>query len=141
MPTVQDLMNEVKTLHHDQQARVDTIEKEMKRLGEENSKLVSQIGMNGVPAEYKEAHEKLNTRIDEILEQIEKERIEKARPHSSSTSDGQSAIERRKNSKQHQSFMKAMRRRGKVEFLAEEDKKEVLLDHFDPMKQAQYKAL
>lgn len=142
MPTVQDLMNEVKTLHHDQQSRVDTIEKEMKRLGEENSKLVSQIGMNGLPAEYKENHEALNKRIDELLEQIEKDRIEKARPHGSSTSEGKkSTIERRKESKQHKSFMNAVRKHGKIDFLEEEDKKNVLLDRFEPEKKAQYKAL
>lgn len=137
MPTVQDLMNEVKTLHHDQQERVNTIEQEMKRLGEEHSNLVSKVGMNAIPAEYKESHEALNKKIDEVLDQIEKQRI-KEQVEASRPKD---AEERNKKSKAHLSFMKAVRKRGKVDFLDEEDKKNILLDYFEPEKKAQYKAL
>ncbi len=136
MPTVQDLMNEVKTLHHDQQERVNTIEAEMKRLGEEHSNLVTKVGMNAIPAEYKENHESLNKRIDEVLEEIEKQRI-KEQVEASRPKDA----ERNQKSKAHLSFMKAVRKRGKVDFLDDEDKKEVLLDYFEPEKKAQYKAL
>lgn len=143
MPTVQDLMNEVKTLHQEQKERVDVLDKEMKKLGEENSKLASQVGMNGVPAEYKTNFESINKRIDELLAEIEKERVEKARPHDgSSTSDeGLSTIERRKKNQQHKSFMKAVRRHGQTDFLEEEDKKNILLSHFEGEKKAEYKAL
>lgn len=133
MPTIQDLMNEVKTLHHDQNERINVIDKEMKKLGEEHSNLASQIGMNGLPAEYKENHENLNKRIDELLAEIEKDRITAARP--------KMAEDRKEKSKEHKSFMKAVRRHGKVDFLDDEDKKNILLSHFEPEKKAQYKAL
>jgi HK97 family phage major capsid protein len=125
-------MNEVKTLHHDQNSRVDVIEKEMKKLGEEQDKLVSQIGMNAIPAEYKSAHEALNAKMDELIAQVEKERIEAARP--------KMAEKRNERSKEHKSFMKAMRKLGKVDFLDQEDKSNILY-HQMTTEQREQKAL
>lgn len=115
MPTLQDLVDEVQSLSHELSQRVDTADKEQKARGEE---LTSKVGM--MAAEYKAATDKLNERINELTDQIERERIAAARPPLSGAHGG--AASRKQRSPQHQAFIKAMKARGDLSMLTMEEK-------------------
>jgi HK97 family phage major capsid protein len=71
---LKDIMTEVKTTYTELRGRVDDLDKENKRLGEE---IVSKGG--SVPAEYKNMVDTMNTRMDDLLEKIKDVALEKGR--------------------------------------------------------------
>lgn len=77
MPTIADLVNEVKTLHHELTNRVEMLDKEQKKLGEA---LTSKSGQ--LPAEYKDSINELNGRIDTLMVMIKEADLERKRPKS-----------------------------------------------------------
>lgn len=126
MPTVQDLVDEVQSLASELNARVDTADKEQKARGEE---LTSKVGQ--MAAEYKSSTDAINARINELTDQIERERIAAARPPLNGAS-GSSAKQR--NSPQHQAFIKAMKCRGDLSLLTAEEKA-LIVPSFMPAEQ------
>lgn len=111
MPVMQDLVDEVQTLAHQLNERVESADKEQKARGEE---LTSKVGT--MAAEYKSATDAMNARISELTDQIEQERIAAARPPLSG------AGQRKNRSAQHQAFIKAMKARGDLALLTPEEK-------------------
>jgi HK97 family phage major capsid protein len=109
MPTLMDIMDEVKTLHKQIDDKVTLLDKEQKKLGEE---LTSKTAM--MPAEFKEWQLQVNTRIDELLEKVDKARIEAARPGITSNT--------KERSKEHKAFIRAMRCHADINLLTPEEK-------------------
>jgi HK97 family phage major capsid protein len=118
MPTLTDIMDEVKQIGSGLSARVDLIDKEQKALGEA---LTSKTGE--MPAEYKAGMERMQKDIDALLEKVEQARIEEARP--------KLATKRQEKSKEHQAFMKAMRLQADVNLLSEKEK-ELIVHRYMP---------
>lgn len=110
MPVLQDLVDEVQSLADELTKRVETADKEQKARGEE---LTSKVGT--MAAEYKAATDRLQARIDELTEQINAERIAAARPPFAGGS-------RKERSPQHAAFMKAMKARGDLSLLTQEER-------------------
>lgn len=127
MPTMTDLIEEVKTLSHDLSARVDTADKEQKTRGEE---LTSKVG--AIAAEYKASTDRLQAEIDRIMAQIENERIAAARPPLTGYT------ERKSRSPQHAAFMKAMKARGDTSLLTQEEKAMIIPAFMPPEMKALY---
>lgn len=123
--TLKDIEDEVKTLYHDVRGRVDDLDKEQKRYGEE---LTSKTG--AMQAEYKETIERLNARINELMDRFEKARIEAARPPLGGN--------RKERSAMHKAFMKAMRNQGDINALSLEEKQLVVKAYMPDEQKALY---
>jgi len=152
-------MEEVKKVAHDLSSRVDTLDGEQKKLGEN---LTSRTGE--MPIEYKASVDSLNGRIDELTKQIDKARIESLRPPSAGESDGDEenspipcmnlmgmrsqetiqALQRRafplkrKNTPARQAFIKAIKRKGDLSQLTQEEKIHIVAEMMAPEKKALY---
>lgn len=98
MPTLNELMDEVKTLAHELNARVDSADAEQKSRLED---LTSKTGQ--IAAEHKTVTDRLQERINDLTDQIEQQRIAAQRPP---MVGGSSAVKSRA-SKLHKSLMKA----------------------------------
>jgi len=109
MPTLNDIMDEVQSLAHGLRERVDVLDKEQKRLGEA---ITSKTGQ--MPGEYKESIDKMNDRINVLMDRIDQARIEKARPSL--------AGEKKERSEHHVAFIKAMKQQGNLDMLTPEEK-------------------
>lgn len=128
MPALAELVEEVKTLSHELSARVETADKEQKARGEE---LTSKVGQ--MAAEYKSATDKLNERINELTDQIERERIAAARPPLNGASGA-----KKRNSPQHQAFIKAMKARGDTSLLTQDERSLIIPAFMPPEQKALY---
>jgi HK97 family phage major capsid protein len=109
MPTLTDIMSEVQTITHDLRSRVDTLDKEQKKLGED---LTSKTGQ--LPAEYKSSIDQLNGRIDQLMKSVDDARIAALRPGLPNRD--------KKNDPMHQAFMKCIRYNGNINMLSNEEK-------------------
>ncbi len=125
MPTLTDIMDEVKSIKHQLDSRIDTLDKEQKKLGEE---LTSKTG--AMPAEYQGSIQMLQADIDALMEKVDQARIEQARP-------GISAKIREK-SREHKTFMKAMRLQADVNLLSDEEKKQIVHRYMPEERKALY---
>lgn len=125
MTTLTDIMEEVKSIKHELDSRVDTLDQEQKKLGEA---LTSKAGE--MPAEYKSSIEKMQKDIDRLMEAVDKERIERARPGIAS--------KHREKSKEHRAFMKAMRKQGDINMLELEEKRMVVHSYMPEERKALY---
>lgn len=74
MPTMQDLMEKVETTYHEMKNKVDELDKQQKKLGEE---LVSKGG--SVPAEEKESIKRRNDAIDDFMQQWKEQQLAQKR--------------------------------------------------------------
>lgn len=108
MPTLTDVMDEVKALTADLRNRVDDLDKEQNRRWEE---LTSKTG--AMPAEAKSAIDALNNRINELMDKVETEQIEAKRPPLSGGKGKKSAATA--------AFLKAVRCKGNLDFLTKEE--------------------
>jgi HK97 family phage major capsid protein len=125
MPTLMDILDEVKTLHAQIDSKVDLLDKEQKKLGEA---LTSKTAL--MPAEYKEWQTQVNTRIDELLKKVDKARIEAARPGI--------AANRKEKSKEHQAFMRAMKCHADINLLTPEEKSMIVHAYMPAEKKTLY---
>ncbi len=125
MPTLADIMDEVKSIKTGLDARVDLIDKEQKKLGEA---LTSKTGE--MPAEYKSSIEKMQKDIDSLLEKVEQARIEEARPKLASG--------RQEKSREHKTFLKAMRLQADVNLLSDDEKKLIVHRYMPEERKALY---
>jgi len=128
MPTLVELMDEVKSLAHTINTRVDELDKGQKKLGEE---LTSKTA--AMPAEYKESFEKLNGRVNELTDIIEKARIEAMRPKLADESKG-----KKERSAAHQAFLKAIRHHGKLDEHTPEEKALIAYNYMPQEQKALY---
>jgi HK97 family phage major capsid protein len=127
MPTVKDLVDEVQTLASELSDRIDASDKEQKRRSEELTSKTAAIA-----AEHKQATDRVNARINELTDQIERERIAAARPPL--------AGEKKKyrNSPEHQAFIKAMKARGDIHTLTMEEKQMIVKEYMPAERKALY---
>ena len=125
MPTLTDIMDEVKQLHSQINTKVEDLDKEQKRLGE---LLTSKTGE--MPAEHKAWQEKINTQIDELMAKVDRARIEAARPGI--------AAKRREKGKMHAAFMKAMRKQADINQLEVEEKRLIVHSYMPDERKALY---
>lgn len=109
MPTLNDIADSVQGLAVQLSSRIDDLDKQQKKLGEE---LTSKTG--AMPAEYKAVIERMQTDLDKLMEEINQARIEAARPGL--------AAKRKEKSKEHKAFMKAMRQAGDTDRLTLEER-------------------
>lgn len=119
---IQDYITEIKALTHDLRSRVDVLDKEQKKLGEE---LTSKTGK--MPAEHKETLDKISNRISELEAIIEKTtksldeyRLSNQRPPLGGK-DG-----KKERSAHHNAFVKAVRSAGKFDLMTPEEKSHIL---------------
>jgi HK97 family phage major capsid protein len=138
---VTDILNEVKTLHHDLKGRVDVLDKEQKKLGEE---LISKTGQ--MPAEYKENMDKIGNRISDLenlittqsnelksaTASLDEYRLSNQRPPLLSK-DG-----KKEWSAHHNSFIKAIRSAGKFDLMTREEKEHILQAYMPAERKALY---
>lgn len=126
MPTISEMMEEVRTLAAELSSRVETSDKEQKSRHEE---LTSKSAASA--AEYKNSFEKINERINELTDLIEKRKIEAARPpyHGASKKDRSDA---------HRVWMKAIRQHMKDGAGLEREEKALIMPAYMP---AERKAL
>lgn len=127
MPTMIELVDEVKTLTHELNARVDAADAEQKARGEE---LTSKVGQ--MAAESKAVTDRLQERINELTDQIERERIAAQRPPFGGLSSSKS------RSDAHKAFMKAMKARGDLSLLTPEDRALIVPAFMPPEQKALY---
>ena len=125
MPTLTDIADMVQNIAAQLGSRVDELDKQQKKLGED---LTSKTG--AMPAEYKASIEKMQAEIDRLMEAIDQERIERARPGIKANA--------KEKSKEHKSFMKAMRLGGDTNLLTDDEKAHIVHRY---MPEAQRKTL
>lgn len=109
MPTVSDLVTEVQKLAHDLHHRVEDIDTEQKRLKEA---LTSKTG--AMPAEYKSSIDRINAQLNDLMDRVERERLQGLRPPRSG--------EKKERSAAHQAFVKAIRNQGDTNALSLEER-------------------
>lgn len=106
MPTALEYIEEVKTLAEELSKRVEDADKEQKTRHEELTSKTTTIA-----AEHKTVTDRLNDRINELVDKLEKEererRIAALRPP---TGEG-----KKERSDHHRAFMKAVRNQGKLD--------------------------
>lgn len=127
MPTLADIQTEVQSLYKDMQGRVEDIDKEQKKLGED---LASKTA--AMPAEQKTIMDKLNERMNELTDKLEAARIESMRPPI--------AGEKQEKSAAHQAFMKCMRLKGDIHALTPEEKQLIVKEYMPAERKALYAA-
>ncbi len=125
MPTLVDIMDEVKTLASEINGRIDLIDKEQKKIGEELASKTANL-----PAEQKQTTDRLNTRIDELMANVDAARIEASRPGL--------AANRKEKSREHKAFIKAMRKQGNITMLNDEEKALVVHAYMPEERKALY---
>lgn len=125
MSTFADVEEAVKKLSHELSNRVTDIDKEQKALREE---LTSKTG--AMPAEYKSSIDQMNTRINELMDQLQQAKIDAARPN---RGEG-----KQEKSKAHKSFLKAIRKHGKFDLLDPEDKEQIIYEYMPKERKALY---
>lgn len=103
MPTLTELVDEVKTLAHELHTRVDAADQEQKNRGEALTSKQATMA-----AEFKSAIDSINLRINELTDQIEQERIAAARPPLAGAGSGA----KNRNSVSHKSVKKALKGRA-----------------------------
>ncbi len=121
MPTLQDVMTEVQTIAYELRRRVDVLDKEQKKIGEA---LTSKTG--NMPAEYKESFDRMNERINELMDEVKKRQVEAQRPP---LAGGQKA-----QSPATAAFIKAIRHGGRLDELTPEEKS-LIVPAFMPQEQ------
>lgn len=134
MPTIKDLQDEVQTLFHEVQSRVDTADKEQKfRL----EALTSKTGE--MAAEYKSSIDALNDRINTQMDTIEKlklaveqERIAAQRP----PLDGKNGKKQRGAT--HDAFMKCIKYQGRLELMTPQERSLIVYSEMSPEQKALY---
>lgn len=138
---ITDYIDEIKTLTHDLRNRVDVLDKEQKKLGEE---LTSKTGQ--MPAENKENIDKIGNRISELEKILENQsnelksttksldeyRLSNQRPPLQSK-DG-----KKEWSAHHNSFIKAIKSAGKFDLMTPEEKAYILQAYMPAERKALY---
>ncbi len=109
MPTLTDISDEIKSLHKSLSDRVDVLDKEQKKIGDE---LTSQSAK--MPAEYKESIDAMLSRVNALEDHIKNARIAAARP----AWDGAS----QEKSPARKAFFKALRKHGNLDRLTHEER-------------------
>lgn len=131
MPTVQDLVDEVKTVHRQMGSRIEDIDKQQKKLAEDlASKTANLAGF----AEWQLMFEKQNNRINEVCDAIEQMRVAAARPPLFAASG------KKKWSAAHEAFIKAMKAHGDMNVLSLEEKALICKDYMPAERKALYAA-
>lgn len=110
MPTLNDIADSVQNVAAQLNSRIDDLDRQQKKLGED---LTSKTGV--MPAEYRVVIERMQTDLDKLIEEINEARIEAARPGL--------AAKRKEKSKEHKTFMKAMRLQGDINLLSDDEKR------------------
>lgn len=122
MPTLTDIMDEVKSIAHTLNSRVDTLDKEQKKLGET---LTSKTGQ--MPAEYKESFERMNAQINSLLDAINEMRVAAQRPP---------LQQEKKDLPARKAFLKAIRHRGDLSLLTHEEKSYIIPEYMPAERKA-----
>jgi HK97 family phage major capsid protein len=123
---LKELTDEMKSLAHELRQRVDTLDSEQKSLRED---ITSKTG--AMPAEYKSGIDRLNARLNELTDKIEAAQVEAARPPMGER-DG------KKNAAGRAAFLKALRKRGNLSYLSEEEKSYIVPDFMPAERKALY---
>src|SRR5256714_4164986 len=138
MPTLTEFMDEVKNLYHEMHNKVDDLDKEQKKLGEN---LASQSA--NVPAEIKTMFDQQNERMNELMDTIDKakiEAVEKAkgelderlsirallesqRPPLDTVGAREKQLNRKNWSSHHRAWIKAVRKQCDMNLINEEERK------------------
>lgn len=129
MPELKDIQDEVKQLASRISGKVDDLDKEQKRLRED---LTSKTA--AFPAEYKREIDELNGRINTLMDAVEKAQLEaKLASHRPPlSSDGKEKSPARK------AFLKAMRKKGELSFLTQEERALIVPEFMPPEQKALY---
>jgi len=127
MPTLTDIQDEIKTLAEEISARVDGLDKEQKKIKED---LTSKTG--AMPTEQKTIIDRLNERVNELMDAVDAERIARSRPPMSSGKKERSAA--------HQAFIKAMKARGDINLLEPAEKALIVKEFMPAERKALYAA-
>lgn len=130
MPELKELVDEVKTVHHEMKNRLDDIAKEQNKLRDE---LVTKTAnLNGF-AEYKEQLDRQNARINELTDILDQMRIASARPPLQGSG-------KKERSAAHRAFMKATRAHADINVLTLEERQLIVKDYMPPERKALYAA-
>lgn len=130
MPELKELVDEVKTVHHEMKNRLDDIAKEQNKLRDE---LVTKTAnLNGF-AEHKEQFERQNARINELTDIIDQMRIASARPPLYGTG-------KKERSNAHKAFMKATKAHADINVLTMEERQLIVKDYMPSERKALYAA-
>lgn len=125
MPTLNDIMEEVKGISHQLNERIDVLDKEQKQIGEN---LTSKTGE--FPAEYKESLDRMQRDLDSLMTKVDQTRIEAARPNIAAKSN--------ERSQEHKAFVNAMRKQGDINMLSDEEKKLIVHAYMPNERKALY---
>lgn len=125
MPTLTDIIDEVQKIAHDLNARVETLDREQKSLGEA---LTSKTGQ--MPAEYKASIDAMNARINELTDAVEQARTEARRPPLPDP-----AI---KENPGRKAFLKAIKCKGDLTLLTPEEKSYIVPEYMPADRKALY---
>lgn len=131
MPTVLEYIEEVKTLTHELSDRVTEADKEQKRRSEELTSKTATIA-----AEYKTSTDRLNERINEIIDKLEKEEKERRLAELRPPLEGKRG--KKERSVHHQAFMRAIKKQGRIELLTPEERQLIVYDEMPTEQKAMY---
>lgn len=126
MPTLTDIQNTVEKTLHDLRSRVDVLDKEQKRIGEE---LTSKTGQ--MPAEYKSQIDALNEEINRAMDAINEMRVAAQRPALARGAET-------KDNPQRKAFFSAIRKHGRIDLLTPEEKAQVVYEFMPAERKALY---
>lgn len=125
MPTLTDIIDEVQRIAHDLSARVETLDREQKTLGET---LTSKTGQ--MPGEYKASIDAMNARINELTDAVEQARTEARRPPLSDPAQ--------KENPGRKAFLKAIKCKGDLSLLSAEEKSYIVPEYMPAERKTLY---
>ena len=134
MPTLTDMMDEVQTLFHDLQGRVENADKEQKSRVEE---LTSKTG--AMAAEYKSSIDALNAKINSLTDTIEKQKFEMEQERIAAQRpplDGKASKKQRSDA--HAAFMKCIKHHGRLELMTPQERSLIVYSEMQPEQKALY---
>jgi HK97 family phage major capsid protein len=137
MPELRDFLDEMRSLAHELSDRVDMIDQEQRRL---QSELASKTGQ--VPGEFKTAIDRLNARLNDLTDQIERVRLLQSRPPLGTGGPddpyGGGRVTRVPPSEARAAFLKAIRYRGDLSLLTPEEKRHIVYEYMPSEQKAMY---
>lgn len=130
MPTALEYIEEVKVLAEQLSQRVTEADKEQKARHEELTSKTTTIA-----AEHKTVTDRLNERINELVDKLEKDERERRLAELRPPLEGKAKKQR---SEHHQAFMRALKKQGDLSLLTPEDRQLIMYSEMPAERKAMY---
>ena len=130
MPTALEYIEEVETLAEQLSKRVEEADKEQKARHEDLTSKTATIA-----AEHKTVTDRLNERINELIDRIEKEEKERRLAELRPPLEGK---QKKQRSAQHAAFIKAIKLHGRVELMTPEEQSLIIYNQMPAEQKALY---